>query len=407
MASNGNQLQHPFNTNWPAAIADACYHLAPQRSFTSFPPQPLCNIAVPTSNFSQNGSYNRPPSPQMTALIDGYESRITQLDQKIRHLKSSEQQKLFSLNEKCAKLSDQLLKKDSELEALKQSKDNSRKSVRNATTQIHFDNCSTQCEQKTRDLKEKVCKIQAEQKDLFNEVKRYKDRFERARKENDVLMKKGLSEDSCKNHSLEISELRQNYKKVREENEVLKTNLKTIFDASKSRIENLQSNLNRQTAELQQCNQKAEKEIRELKVTNERISRESQQKMTQTISEKDANAIAKLSEIVAGIERNLVRQIRDNSSQLSKLNDKNKKLEEENELLKANNKAQSQNLKDELKHAKEANARLSDMNKELEKETKRFWDKIYASPNDGQGSSECKNENGKSGPTAPKKKKSE
>ncbi|KAI1698490.1 hypothetical protein Ddc_19093 [Ditylenchus destructor] len=152
MASNGNQPSH-------ANSADASYQLAQQTPFTSQPflPQLMHNLTVPASEFHQNRSNDRvlssqhstprtfftPPttqllqsttgpaqdyqnhsdyrqqSSQVAALVDDYESRIRALNQDISHLKSSEEQKLFYLGANCAKLNDELLKKDSELEAFK------------------------------------------------------------------------------------------------------------------------------------------------------------------------------------------------------------------------------------------------------------------------------------------------
>ncbi|KAI1703935.1 hypothetical protein Ddc_16366 [Ditylenchus destructor] len=188
MAFNGNQP--PFNRNWPATIAGASYPLARQtpfdftaRTFLAPPTfQHMQRFTFPAPDFQQNISNNGMLPSQVATLQNDYESRIRQLNQEICHLRSSGQQKLHNLGQQCATLNGELLKKDSELETLKQSKD-----------------------RKIRELREKLGKL---------------------RDDNDILTKKKLGEDSCKNHSSQISELQQSNNKLSEENEVLKKNLK-------------------------------------------------------------------------------------------------------------------------------------------------------------------------------------
>ncbi|KAI1704036.1 hypothetical protein DdX_14537 [Ditylenchus destructor] len=379
-----------------------------------------------------------------------YESKIRQLNQEICNLKSSEQHKFLFQKAKWTKLNDELIKKNTELEAL--------------------NDLWNDQERKCNDLQKKLGKVEEEHRDLLYGVKRYKDKFIRAQKEKSVLMKKmkfgedslkrkKLSEDSYRNYSFQISELQRNNKKLEQDYEVLRTNLKADLDESKSRIHNLQSELNQRSAKLLHCEHKlaiAEEENRELKQTNERISRESEEKLSQMANENEANtnAFAKLSEIVTGLEIHLDPGDNEQVNFESCIVDLEKEREDKNaviaerdrleaDLKKANETievsversvkfllelnrqdykckeyiaeikklkqdlAQSQNLKGALEIEKKTNERLSGQNKEFEKEAKQLLNKFFVGSSDGQGSSDEQNEDGYFGPTTPKKKKIE
>ncbi|KAI1704037.1 hypothetical protein DdX_14538 [Ditylenchus destructor] len=318
MAFNGNH-QPPFNTDWSALAG--CYQRAPQMSFNSPPPRPLCNVAGPMSSFHPN---NCQQSSQAPNLYNGSTILNGELVEENWELKSRLGQRSLEkkqMEDQCAKLKSEVLKKDSELQDLKQSKE------RQILEMKHKN-------KKLRDYEMQKTNLRADLDASKSEVKKLQAGLDLYA---NLLHSQG---GDCVTNNLSQPQLRHFNEQLRQENDRLKAKLEA--DVSRSRVHNLQTELNQLSAELQQCNlklAKAEEKNRELKLENDRISRASQQKAN--ANEANTKAYPKFNKIVTGVERTLDRQL-------------NEKLQIE-----------LNNREAELRQYKEENIRLKDKNSKL------------------------------------------
>ncbi|KAI1705447.1 putative flagellar attachment zone protein 1-like [Ditylenchus destructor] len=250
MAPIGNQ-RPPFNNNFAPSFAHPSHQFGQQMPFYPFPPSHY-NVRHETHMIPNIISTNVQENANM--------EKISKLNREIFNLKRCKSDINWKLNkekknleERCAKLYDELRLKDTELKEVKKGQD-----IREQNS-----------------LKEQLAKMEDERNNLLREVNQYKGKASQAKNVTDSLSK--------------------NLEEIRGEN-------------------------------------------RKLKLSNERSCREFELKLKQLKSENVAktNEIAKLNETVAEVKRDYDRHMEDSSSEISKLNDKNKKLEEENEMLKAN-----------------------------------------------------------------------
>ncbi|KAI1703934.1 dnaJ domain-containing protein [Ditylenchus destructor] len=129
----------------------------------------------------------------------GYESKIRGLNQEICHLKSSEQQKLFCLREDCAKLNDELLKKNTELDALK---------VSEAKYNAACDNLEGLLLKNFKAMKQSKERMESEIKAKANEIAKLNETMAAVKRDYDGLMSdfsSQISKLNDKNKKLEIS----------------------------------------------------------------------------------------------------------------------------------------------------------------------------------------------------------
>ncbi|KAI1704033.1 hypothetical protein DdX_14534 [Ditylenchus destructor] len=301
---------------------------------------------------------------KVATRIDGYESRIRGLNQEIRDLKWSGQQKIFFLEAKCTELNDELLKKKSDLDTLKSQslaldqekkdlesqctklndellkKDSELEALKQSKTLALQDGESRTRESRIRELNQEIrlLKSSEQQKLSFLEAQCTELRSEFLKKNselealNDTLQSQTLAlGQEKKDLEVQCAKLNDDLLKKDSELEALKANL--------------QAELYQLSAKLLHCNYtlaKAEEENRELKLENERNSHEFELKLNQMESEKEVNAksLAKLNETMAEIERDYINFINSFSSQVSRLQEKNHKLNEENEILRADHRAE-------------------------------------------------------------------
>ncbi|KAI1704027.1 hypothetical protein DdX_14528 [Ditylenchus destructor] len=286
----------------------------------------------------------------------GYESKIRELNQKICDLKSSEQQNLSNLGHKCAELTDELLKKDSELEALKtESKDQSARILRES-------------QQKLKWLYKKMASKNTAK---THEIAKLQEKVAEVGRNYDSLMSDSSSQIS----------------KLKEENEILRASgkvgdtgqLKTDMDTYRSRLEN--------------CLEALQKTSMNAVVAERDRFKADLTKANAVFEEKRAKFYIKL-------------KVQE---------DKCKEHVMEIDQLKLDL-AQSQDQKAELENEKKTYAlayiKLFGKHKKLQKEANRLrnrdnqhWKEEFMSSNDEQGSSKVKHEKDNCGPTPPKMKK--